>query len=222
MVREHGLDYLDLCGDLGPFDLSAHAVGPGFPSAPDFSALAGDAAQFTPTDAPMQFNSEPSVARFLGQLAYYRRAATIFELGCFVGWTTAHLAAGVKAHGGPARVYAVDYMQPYLDVTRANLARHGLDAEVVTIRGMSTHAEVMARLPARADIVFIDTSHAYPDTRDEILAYLPRLAPGGCFVLHDCVSASGVRRSVHELRAKFRTHIFATERSNGVAVLFPR
>jgi predicted O-methyltransferase YrrM len=78
---------------------------------------------------------------------------------------------------------------------------------------------VLAALPPQADLIFLDTSHAYPDTLEEVLAYAPRLAPGGCLVMHDSISIAGVRRSLEELPDRFRRLTFATERGNGVTVL---
>ena len=41
-------------------------------------------------------------------------------------------------------------------------------------------------LPApAADIIFVDTSHLYEHTCQEIAAWLPRLAPGGAMMFHD-------------------------------------
>jgi predicted O-methyltransferase YrrM len=173
---------------------------------------------FTPSWAPASFNSEPSVVRFLGQLVYYKRARTIIELGCFVGWATAHMALALQARDG-GRIHCVDPSQEYLDVMKTNLRRHGLHALVAPVRGFSLDQAVLAELPLMADVIFLDTCHAYPVTRDEILTYAPRLAPGGCFVLHDSISAPGVRRSLQEIASRFRVHTFATEQSNGVTVL---
>jgi len=40
-------------------------------------------------------------------------------------------------------------------------------------------------LPPLADVIFIDTSHLYQHTCDEIDRWLPRLAPGGAMIFHD-------------------------------------
>jgi predicted O-methyltransferase YrrM len=219
LVRDYGPEYHDVRGDTGPLDFAQDLFGAQIERAPDFASTVQPWQTFTPAGAPAIFNSEPSVARFLGQLAFYRRPQVIVELGCFVGWTTAHLALGLQARGGSGRIFAVDYMQEYLDVMRANLGRHGLDALVTPLRGMSLDAAMLAALPPQADLIFLDTSHAYPATLQEILAYAPRLAPGGCLVMHDSIGLPGVRRSLEELPDHFRRLTFATERSNGVTVL---
>jgi predicted O-methyltransferase YrrM len=220
-AEDYGLTYRDLGADLEPFEFVRRLVNGSTQAPPDFGALLEPAATFTRPGDPSVFNSEPGVGRFLGQLAFYLRPRTVVELGCFVGWSSAHLALALKAGGG-GRLYCVDYMQAYLDTTMANLGRHGLSGLATPVRGMSMDAAVLASLPEKIDLVFIDTSHSYPATRDEILAYERRLAPGGYIALHDSVSASGVRRSVRELADRFHVMTFATEQSNGVTVLRPR
>ncbi len=221
MAENYGLHYADLRADLEPFAFVREVGGQEAGAAPEFGRIE-PAETFTPPGAPERFNSEPAVARFLGELAFRRNPRTIVELGCFVGWTTAHLAASLRARACGWRLFALDYQQKYLDTMVANLRRHdGLDRLVTPIRGMSLDPAVLGSLPAEIDLVFLDTSHAYPATRDEILAYAARLAPGGCLALHDSINASGVRRSVAEVADRFRVLTFATERSNGVTVLLP-
>ena len=40
-------------------------------------------------------------------------------------------------------------------------------------------------LKAEAEVIFIDTSHTYEQTRAELAAWLPRLAPAGVMMFHD-------------------------------------
>jgi hypothetical protein len=48
-------------------------------------------------------------------------------------------------------------------------------------------------LPTQADVIFVDTSHTYEHTRDEIDRWLPRLAPGGAMMFHDTNLANWFR-----------------------------
>ena len=48
-------------------------------------------------------------------------------------------------------------------------------------------------LPAEADFIFLDTSHLYEHTRDEIDRWLPRLSPGGAMLFHDTNLANWFR-----------------------------
>lgn len=223
LAMQYGVPYRDVRADMEPFGFVREISGSetaGIP--PDSWRTLGTASDFTPAGAPMVFNSEPSVGRFLGELVYSRRATTVIELGCFVGWTTSHMALALRARGGTGRLYCVDFQQEYLDLTMANLGRHGLQGLAAPVCGMSLDPAVLEALPAHADVIFLDTSHAYPATLDEILAYAPRLSAGGCLVLHDTLSAPGVRRSVLECSGRFRVLTFATESSNGLTVLLPK
>jgi len=220
MAREH-CTYNDIVGDVDPLSF-AHAVfrtkGPFIPAPPDFSKKLGPASSFTSPGAPESFRSEPSVGRFLSALVFYRKPAVVVELGCFVGWASAHLAMALQANGY-GKLYCVDCDEKNLDTTMANLKRLGLDGVVSTLLGKSTEPTIAAGLPNKIDILFIDTSHTYRDTFDEILLYSSRIGETGCMVLHDSISFPGVRRTVAEMSGKLRVLTFATESGNGVSVL---
>jgi len=53
------------------------------------------------------------------------------------------------------------------------------------IQGDDLDPAVVKQLPDDADIVFIDTSHAYADTVAELNVYRWKVRPGGRIVLHD-------------------------------------
>ena len=44
---------------------------------------------------------------------------------------------------------------------------------------------LQARLPLEVDVLFIDTSHLYEHTLQELHAFMPRVAPGGVGLFHD-------------------------------------
>jgi len=222
MAEDYGLSYRDLGANVEPFEFVRPLTRGTAAPPPDFGALIKPVETFTPPGEPEFFNSEPSVGRFLGQLAYYLRPQTVVELGCFVGWSSVHLALGLQASQSGGRLFCVDYRQDYLDATTANLKRHGLGGVATPVLGLSLEPSVIEALPQWIDLVFLDTSHSYPATRDEIVAYAPRVRSGGLFVLHDSISASGVRRSIRELAGRFDALTFATERSNGVTILRAR
>lgn len=220
MAERYGLSIRDVCADVEPFELAALAAGT-VPAGPDFSVLRE--AEFTAAeDYTTGWSSEPTVGRFLGRLVAARQGAVVIELGCFVGWTTAHIALALARNVPHGRVHYLDYESRYLAAATANLRRLGLESQGVPHLGMSTDPKIQQVLPARADIVFIDTSHDYANTLVEIDHYGSRLNPGGCLVLHDSLSASGVRRAIYERKDAFRVATFATERSNGLTTLWPK
>jgi predicted O-methyltransferase YrrM len=220
MAERYGLSIRDVCADVNPFELSDLASGSPV-SGPDYSAL--QESDFTATESyAAGWSSEPSVGRFLGRLVVARQATVVIELGCFVGWSTAHLALALRGHSRPGQVHYLDFNPRYLAAATANLRRLGLEAQGVPHLGLSTDPLIQQALPDKADIIFIDTSHDYSGTLQEISHFGARLKPGGCLVLHDSLSASGVRRAILENRHKFRVATFATERSNGITVLWPK
>ncbi|HEV8073138.1 MAG TPA: class I SAM-dependent methyltransferase [Opitutaceae bacterium] len=209
----------DIRADLHPF-----AFARGFPDAqsapPDFSTRLGSPAAFSPAGAP-PWNTEPSVSAFLGELALHLRARTIVELGSFVGWTSAHFALALQQMGA-GHVHCVESMPAYAEAASANLTRLGLAEWADFHVGLSTSTELIARLPAAWDLVFIDTSHQYEDTVREIALSSARLTPGGCIALHDSMRWGGVRRPILEAAANFHVLTFATELGNGLTVLRAR
>jgi len=221
MAEAYGLKIADVRGNVGPLDLWARCATAPEGVLPDFSPLA--AAEIIREDNhTVNWSSEPSVARFLGQLAAARRSGVVLEIGSFIGWTTAHIACGLRHAGADGRVHYLEFDRAYLERATATLRSLGLASWTVPHHGDSLDPAVQARLPRAADIIFIDTTHAYEQTRAEIAHYRTRLGVGGCLVLHDSVSLPGVRRAVFEVRDEFEMCTFATERSNGVTVMFPR
>jgi predicted O-methyltransferase YrrM len=220
MAREH-CTYEDVAGNIDPLSFARAVFGsnePVTPTPPDFSQVLGSSSLFIPTGAPESFASEPSVGRFLSQLVFYRKPGVVVELGCFVGWASAHLAMALQRnrHG---KLYCVDCDGKNLDITMSNLRRLGLDGVTSTLLGKSTEPSVVTALPGKIDILFIDTSHTYRDTLDEVSSYSSRISDAGCIVLHDSISFPGVRRAITEIIGKFRILTFATENGNGVSVL---
>lgn len=222
MVKAHGYELREIRANTHPLRFARHFAGPGAATTPpDFSGRIGSPDNFL-LACTYAWSSEPSVSEFLGELAQAQGAGTVVELGCYVGWTSAHLALGLQAVGRGGKLWCVDYDARFLEAARTNLTRLGLAGQVGFVSGLALDPAVLAALPADIDLLFIDTSHEYQATLDEIAAYLPRLAPGGLIALHDSISQDGVRRAILDRWPDFETLTFATEFGNGVTVLRPR
>jgi len=221
LALEHGhLPVVDVAADLEPFAFFEHVAGDGAMPRVDFTALASLAVEESETTA--EWTSERGTAEFVARLAALMRAQTVFEIGCFTGYTTAHLATVLHAANRDGRLHYLDFDAAHLAKAAARLRQLQLDHLATPHRGRSTDPAVLAALPATADLVFIDTTHGYEDTRDEIALYGRRLAPRGLLVLHDSIRFPGVRQAIGEVRAAYRVFTFATERGNGLTVLVPR
>jgi predicted O-methyltransferase YrrM len=218
MVKAHGYELREIRANTHPLRFArqfgdAHNALP-----PNFARYIGSPEQFALAQA-YAWNSEPSASEFLGEIAFYKRAQTIVELGCFVGWTSAHLALGLKAADCNGKLWCLDYDASFLEAARTNLTRLGLANSVEFVQGLSLDPIVLGTMPTAIDLLFIDTSHEYKDTLAELTAYLPRLAPGGLIALHDSISQDGVRRAIFDRWPEFETLTFATEFGNGITVL---
>jgi len=221
MVKAHGFELRDIRANLQPLRFAAALFDSAVPPAPDFATTLGRGDDFA-LAGTYAWNSEPSVSEFLGELAFRLRAQTVVELGCYVGWTSAHLALGLQAAGNGGCLWCVDYDARFLAAARDNLARRGFTRDVFYHQGMSLDQATLAALPGNIDLLFIDTSHEYEPTMQELAAYVPRLSPRGMIALHDSISQNGVRRAVLDVCDRFDVLTFATEASNGVTVLRPR
>lgn len=187
---------------------------------PNFAVL-GSVHDFERPDTP-RWNAESTVSEFLGELVFRLQARTVIELGCFIGWTSAHLALGMQEAGTNGTLWCVDNDKRFVEYTRANLVRLGLEKRVTFLCGRSVDDAILAALPPVADMVFIDTSHLFEDTRREIALYSKRFASTGFMVLHDTIQFPGVRRAVAEVLDQFNAFTFATEYSPGLTVLWSR
>lgn len=106
-------------------------------------------------------------------LCHRTHATKVIELGVRGGVSTLAWLHGLAANDG--HLWSVD----------VNPAP-GLPTGRWTFRlGDDCHPDVLADLPDQVDVVFIDTSHAYDHTVNELALYEPKLRPGGRFVLHD-------------------------------------
>ena len=106
-----------------------------------------------------------------------RPGATVIELGVRSGNSTSALLAACDATGG--LLHSCDIAAP--DVP----PEWHLHPAWQFTRGDDTDPAVAAVLPAECDVLFIDTSHDYDHTLDELALYVPRLRPGGVACLHD-------------------------------------
>lgn len=101
-------------------------------------------------------------------------ALVVIELGVRAANSTVAWLAGLEATGG------------YLWSVDVAAAMTAIDHDRWTfVQGDDMHPAVMADLPPKADILFIDTSHQYQHTLAELRLYGPLVRAGGRIVLHD-------------------------------------
>lgn len=66
-----------------------------------------------------------------------------------------------------------------------------------------TSLEAISHTPEQLDLVFIDANHAYESVKENILAWLPKIRPGGILAGHDYTTEippfAGVKQAVDEI-----------------------
>ncbi len=107
-----------------------------------------------------------------------RRAKVALELGVRNGCSTAALLAGLEESDG--YLWSVDVGLPgppasgWMDHPRWSF-----------FQGDDMWPDIQADTPQELDLLFIDSSHRYQHTLDELALYGPRVKVGGVILLHD-------------------------------------
>jgi predicted O-methyltransferase YrrM len=167
-------------------------------------------------DIPNFFSFDDLYDRMVGEV---EGPATFVEVGTWFGASAAYLAGRVKESGKEIKIYAIDNFTAegagpvlaaevskvggnFLEVFRENLSRCGVADYVTTLVGDST--EMAGHFEDESvDFVYIDACHEYAKVRLDILAWIPKVKPGGVVAGHDYnASHRGVIRAVDEIFGK--------------------
>lgn len=109
----------------------------------------------------------------------HQPGAKIIECGTRGGWSTSALLAGIERSGTGGELWSVDIGEPHVPAWWRDLPFwHQITADSVS-------PAALAFCPDQVDIVFSDTSHYYEQTLAELLAYAPKVRPGGVILVHD-------------------------------------
>jgi cephalosporin hydroxylase len=119
---------------------------------------------------------------FLHQEAGRSAMGRVVELGTRKGNSTLAFLAAVQERGG-GHVWSVDTADCAHDPE--GMRPWARCPWWTFIQGDDMDPAVQAQLPARCDVLFIDTSHEHLATLAELRAFMPRLAPGGVALFHD-------------------------------------
>lgn len=98
----------------------------------------------------------------------------VIELGVRKGNSTYGWLYGLEKYGG--HLWSVDI---------SNAGIPGPHPHWTFIEGDDMSADVLAQLPDTVDVVFIDSSHEFEHTKQELESYSQRVRSGGRIVLHD-------------------------------------
>lgn len=140
----------------------------------------------------------------------YRRAvermprdARMVEVGVYRGRSLFFLTVEALNSGKDIHIYGVDRFNwptgAFDDIQRVR-REHGLDLQITLIARHSTAAAREYFGHASLDFVFIDADHTYEAVKEDILAWRPKMKPGGIMAGHDLSNPEfpGVRKAVQE------------------------
>jgi Methyltransferase domain len=134
------------------------------------------------------------------------REARLLEVGTYKGKSFAYLVVEAINSGKDLRVTGVDAF-PWPDVRPAfDTYMKPLEGKFAIIPQNSIKAAKL--FPDKSlDFCFIDADHTYTSCKNDILAYLPKIKPGGIIAGHDyCDDWPGVKQAVAEIFGnKFKT-----------------
>lgn len=146
---------------------------------------------------------------FLFWWALQNKPARILQLGTLIGYSAIVLADAVQDHRG--RVVTVDPDVRKLDIARDYAARAGFRNDILFLEGSTLNTTTINALADGGPygLIYLDTSHAYADTVQEIKTFTdPRfMRPDTLIVLHDTsilaqgwddTGQGGVRRALRE------------------------
>jgi predicted O-methyltransferase YrrM len=115
-----------------------------------------------------------------------------------------------------------------VDPDRAHVPPHWFDSDLWTFVQADDLA-VVDEAPA-CDLLFVDTTHSFDQTRSELAAYVWKVRPGGVILLHDTElerpeaaphdEPFPVRRAIEEFLPNFpAAHVEWVPGCNGLAVI---
>lgn len=114
----------------------------------------------------------------------------VLQLGTYIGFSALILADALMKtndENNPSVLYTVDPAIPQSMKARTYIEEAGLSGIVHYVDGKSTHPEVVEFLEAKApyDLIYIDSSHGYFTTTEELRIYWPLVRSHGLLTLHD-------------------------------------
>lgn len=164
-------------------------------------------------------------------LAQRRSLGSVVELGVGRGWSTVAFLAALSGTNKKLLSFDIDPVR-YSAVVKAS----GLSPDVLARYWdfkVSDSTEASEKLvDGSVSLLFVDTTHTYAKTKEELEAWLPKMRPDGVICGHDYylyehpawASVSGVHTAVNEFaeryKARFRLQLIPND--FGLFILWPR
>lgn len=132
--------------------------------------------------------SVPPISFLLG-LVMGNNIRRIVQLGHYTGFSALLLGFMLRKMGGAGKVYSVDIDARLSAFTEKWIAKAGLSGYVnIAVADSAARKNIRAAracLGGSPQLVFIDSSHQYAHTVEELDLWYPQLQAGGFIVLHD-------------------------------------
>lgn len=161
---------------------------------------------------PGWFNEEWLYDRMISRV---REPATVVEVGCWLGKSTAYCARRILECGTRIAFYAVDTWEgtpnePALmeaarsaggsvfHMFRQNMEDAGVLACIQPMQ-MTSVAAAAQFAAGTIDFVFIDADHSTAAVQADIAAWLPKIKPGGVLAGHDWNTYGSVQQGVRSM-----------------------
>lgn len=151
-------------------------------------------------------------------MAVHTKAKIVIELGVRLGESTIPFLEAMQVTNG--HLWSVDVDR--CDVAKNKMKEYGLDSRwTFTMLNDIDYGKHVWDKSKKADIIFIDTSHQYAHTKEEIQVFEPILRPGGMMIFHDTVSfPDGVYRPILEFMGGHPKYKFENfQNCNGLGIL---
>lgn len=144
-------------------------------------------------------------------------AKDVLELGVREGESTVALLEGVAATGG--HLTSLDITP--CEKARAMIESYGLAGRWTFMVEDDLFFAKNQNAGRTWDLIFVDTSHLYEHTKNEIEAFEPLLRPGGHMVFHDTASfPDGVLRPIQEYLGARSGYVFDNRLNcNGLGIV---
>lgn len=116
----------------------------------------------------------------------------VVQLGHYSGWSTLFLGWAMRRMKHRASVWSVDINHAITEFTNKWIMTAGLSEYVLAITADSTDSanpglalEYLGKMQLGLSLVFVDSSHQYAQTIEEIELWFPHLAANGMMIFHD-------------------------------------
>ena len=138
---------------------------------------------------------------------------TVLELGTAEGESTIAFLQATKKIGG--KVYSID-INPCLEAQKI-VESNGLQDRWTFIQ----NDDLQVNWEKKIDHLFIDTSHEFQHTLNELKKYETYVRNGGIISLHDIITFPSVMKAVNEfLRGRNDLRVYKYLHNNGLVIIF--